>query len=193
MGIFNNVMQKKSLASEMDALQDILKGKLTTLPEKHSGEGIFFTSKAAGIFTIQSSHKKIIFNGLMDEIFVKDIKNVIGTKIDFSISLDSKKELADVFRQYTDDAFGFSKTKVTVKLYKQGVEYISRSQARRILTGLEKFKTIMLDFKDVKLVGQGFADEVFRIWKRHHPEINIVFQNADENVGFMIKRALAGE
>jgi len=189
MGIFNNIMRKKSLADEMDAIQALLKGKVTTLPEKHTGEGIFFTSKAAGIFIIQSSHKKVIFNGLIDEIFIKDIKNVIGTKINFSISLDSKKELEDIFRQYTDDVFGFSKTKVTVKLYRQGTEYISRSQARRILVGLEKFKTIMLDFKDIKVVGQGFADEVFRVWKARHPEINIIFQNADANVSFMIKRA----
>jgi len=71
------------------------------------------------------------------------------------------------------------------------VEYISRSQARRILVGLEKFKTIMLDFKDVKVVGQGFSDEVFRIWKMRHPEINIISQNVNENVNFMIKRAQA--
>ncbi len=191
MGILNNIVRKKSFASEMDALQDLLKGKLTTLPEKHSGEGIFFTSKVAGMFVIQSSHKKIIFDNMVDEIFVKDIKNMIGTKIMFSISLDSTKELEDIFRKYTDDVFGFSKTKVTIKLYKQGVEYISRSQARRILVGLEKFKTIMLDFKDVKVVGQGFADEVFRIWKMRHPEINIISQNVNENVNFMIKRAQA--
>ena len=191
MGIFNNIMRKKSLSSEMEALQDLLKGKLTTLPEKHSGEGIFFTSKVAGMFIIQSSHKKIIFDNMVDEISVRDIKNVIGTKIMFSISLDSTKKLEDIFRKYTDDIFGFSKTKVTIKLYKQGVEYISRSQARRILVGLEKFKTIMLDFKDVKVVGQGFSDEVFRIWKMRHPEINIISQNVNENVNFMIKRAQA--
>ncbi|GAH25948.1 unnamed protein product, partial [marine sediment metagenome] len=43
-GIFNNIMNKKGLSSEMDAIQDLLKGKQTTAPSYHSGEGIFFTS-----------------------------------------------------------------------------------------------------------------------------------------------------
>ena len=72
-----------------------------------------------------------------------------------------------------------------------GTEYISRSQARRILGGLDKFRTVILDFKNVKTVGQGFADEVFRVWKRHYPNIDIVTKNANENITFMIKRALA--
>ncbi|MFH1395207.1 MAG: DUF4325 domain-containing protein [Candidatus Omnitrophota bacterium] len=188
-GIFNNIMEKKNLINEMEAIQDLLKGKLTTIPEKHSGEGIFFTSKVASFFLIQSSCKKVIFDNLMNEVLVKDSKATFGTKIKFSISLDSKTKIEDIFKQYTEDDLGFSKTKVTVKLYKQGVEYISRSQARRVLTGLDKFKTIILDFKDVRFVGQGFADEVFRVWKLHYPEIDITFENADENVSFMIKRA----
>ncbi|MBU0683342.1 MAG: DUF4325 domain-containing protein [Candidatus Omnitrophota bacterium] len=188
-GIFNNIMKKKSLTNEMSAIQDLLKGKLTTIPEKHSGEGIFFTSKVASFFSIQSSCKKVIFDNFMNEVLVKDARETFGTKIRFSISLDSKTKIEDIFKQYTEDDLGFSKTKVTIKLYKQGTEYISRSQARRVLTGLDKFKTIILDFKDVKLVGQGFADEVFRVWKLRYPGIDITFENADENVSFMIKRA----
>jgi len=67
--------------------------------------------------------------------------------------------------------------------------FISRSQARRVLTGLEKFKEITLDFSDVETIGQGFADEVFRVWKNNHPDIKINYQNTNENILFMIKRA----
>lgn len=52
MGIFNNIRKKKNLASNMEAIQNLLKGKETTAPKAHSGEGIFFTSKAADILTI---------------------------------------------------------------------------------------------------------------------------------------------
>jgi hypothetical protein len=69
------------------------------------------------------------------------------------------------------------------------VDYVSRSQARRILAGLEKFKTIELDFKDVKTIGQAFADEIFRIWQAGHKEVRFKIQNANENVMLMIKRA----
>jgi len=189
-GIFDNIMQKRNLHSRMEAIQDLLKGKQSTAPEAHSGEGIFFTSKAAEVFTLQSSCKKLIFNNLLNDIFIKDIKPRVGTKATFSISLSSKKLLANIFKQYTDDSFEFSKTRVTVKLYKMGSEYISRSQARRILSGLNKFKTIMLDFKDVKVAGQGFVDEVFRVWKLRYPYIAISPKNANENIKFMINRAL---
>lgn len=187
-GIFNNIMKKKNLNNIMEAIQDLLKGKLSTLSEAHSGEGIFFTSKAADTFIIQSSNKKIVFSNLIEELFIKDIKNINGTKINFSIGFDSKRDLREIFKKYTDGALEFNKTEVTIKLYKIDTEYISRSQARRVLSGLDQFKTIMLDFKDINTLGQGFADEVFRVWRNQHPEINIVTKNANDNVSFMINR-----
>jgi len=190
-GIFNNIMKKRKLNNTMEAVQDLLKGKQSTAPEIHSGEGIFFTSKAADIFTIQSGHKKILFNNLLEDIFVKDIKNVAGTKVFFSIGFDSKKKLNDIFKKFTDDAFSFSKTEVKVKLYKAGVDHISRSQARRIISGLDKFKKIILDFENVDTVGQGFADEIFRVWQSRNARVKIEAANANENIRFMINRARA--
>ncbi|GAI71454.1 unnamed protein product, partial [marine sediment metagenome] len=35
--------------------------------------------------------------------------------------------------------------------------------ARRVLTGLENFKTIILDFREIDTIGQAFADEIFRV------------------------------
>ncbi|MCK5306718.1 MAG: DUF4325 domain-containing protein [Candidatus Omnitrophica bacterium] len=188
-GIFNNIRRKKKLGSEMDAIQDLLKGKQTTAPNEHSGEGIFFTSKAADFLNIQSSRKKLIFNNVLDDIFIRDIKSVNGTKVSFLINFSATQTLRNIFKNYTDSSFKFNKTEVTVKLYKGAAGYISRSQARRIISGLEKFKKIMLDFEDVKTVGQGFADEIFRVWKAKHPKIIISLVNANENVQFMINRA----
>ncbi len=37
--------------------------------------------------------------------------------------------------------------------------------------GLDKFKVIVLDFKGVKTIGQGFADELFRVFMQNYPEI----------------------
>ena len=188
-GIFNNIMAKKNLNTEMEAIQDLLKGKQTTDPKRHSGEGIFFTSKAADIFSIQSSGKKIIFDNTLKDFFVKNASEIKGTKINFEISAISKRELNEIFREFSEDAFEFNKTKVKVDLFEIDDKYISRSQARRILAGLEKFKKIILDFKNVETIGQGFADEVFRVWKINHPDKKIEYQNANENVLFMIKRS----
>lgn len=188
-GIFNNIMKKKRLGTTIEAIQDLLKGKETTEPAAHSGEGIFFTSKIADLLTIKSFEKKLVFDNARQDIYVKDVKPVRGTRVDFVLGLRSKKKLVDLFDKYTDESFQFSKTEVKVKLYHQDVDYVSRSQARRILTGLEKFKTIELDFKDVKTIGQAFADEVFRIWQTQHKDVKFVIKDANENIMIMIKRA----
>jgi anti-sigma regulatory factor (Ser/Thr protein kinase) len=189
-GIFNNIMQKKHLASELEAIQDLLKGKQTTAPEAHSGEGIFFTSKVADKLIIHSSNRKLIFDNKLEDVFVRSAKKRQGTRVYFALSLNAKRNLSDVFRQYTDESYEFSRTRVAVNLYKMDTEYISRSQARRILVGLDKFKTVILDFEGIETIGQAFADEVFRIWQRHHPKIKIIPQHANENIDFMIKRVL---
>lgn len=190
-GIFNNIVRKKRFNDDMEAIQNLMKGKLTTASESHSGEGIFFTSKVADKLILQGVRKKLIFDNLINDIFIKGVKkNAIGTKVFFSISVDSKRELSAVFKEYTDESVEFNKTEVKVKLYKAGPEYVSRSQARRILSGLGKFKTILLDFDGVETIGQGFADEVFRIWKQNYPDVKIIPSNANKNVQFMIERAV---
>jgi len=190
-GIFKNIIKKRKLKNELEAIQDLLKGKQTTMPEEHTGEGIFFTSKAADKLIIHGSNKKLIFDNILKDIFIEDIKLIKGTKIKFEIAKNSKKNLNSLFRKYSGNAFEFSKTKVIVDLYKIDNAYISRSQARRVLSGLDKFKTITLDFKGVKTIGQAFADEVFRVWQNHHQNIEIIYKNAGKNVLFMIKRALS--
>lgn len=188
-GIFNNIKENKQLDSNMDAIQELLKGKETTAPELHSGEGIFFTSKIADSLTIKSFGKKLVFDNVGQDIYIKDIRSAKGTKVDFVLNVKSKKTLSVLFNQYTDESFSFSKTGVQVKLYRQDVDYVSRSQARRILAGLEKFQTVEFDFKDVETVGQAFADEVFRVWQTAHQDIKLTIKNANENIMLMIKRA----
>jgi hypothetical protein len=192
-GIFKNIMQKKSLRSSLEAIQDLLKGKETTAPAFHSGEGIFFTSKVGDLLKIRSFEKKLIFDNRIRDIYIEDLKRpVIGTKVFFSIGVAAKTELAGVFGQFTDDSLEFSKTAVKVKLFRSGVEYISRSQARRLVTGLDRFKVVELDFTGVGTIGQGFADEIFRVWHSRHPDIEIIPLSTRENVDFMIKHVVGG-
>ena len=69
----------------------------------------------------------------------------------FTISLASKREANDIFHKYTDmgegSDYGFDRTEVKVKLYTREGSYVSRSQARRVLVGLNKFESIIMDFK----------------------------------------------
>lgn len=185
-GIFNHILKKRGLANEYEVIQELLKGKLTTAPEAHSGEGIFFTSKVADKLIIKSSNKKLIYDNILNDIFVDRCKNIQGTEVEFLISNNSTKELQEIFQQYTGEEYEFSKTNVKIELYKSGATYISRSQARRVISGLEKFKEVVFDFKNVTTIGQGFADEVFRVWQNRYPKIKLIVQNSNENVQFMI-------
>jgi len=191
-GVFRNVMKDRGLKSELEAMQDLLKGKTTTQPKSHSGEGIFFTSKAADQYELESYGYQLVVDNNINDVFFNKVKaDKRGTKVSFIISTDSARHLNDVFKQYTskvDSGSGFDKTEIKVKLYTIGGVYVSRSQARRILAGLEKFKSIILDFEKVPMVGQAFSDEVFRVFKNRHPAIKIKSANMNEAVKFMIDR-----
>lgn len=190
MGIFRNIMRQHGLQSELEAIQGLLKGKQTTSPEHHSGKGIFFTSKAADLMVIKSSRKRLIFDNRKEDIFVKDVNHKQGTTVEFLVSRGSKRELSDIFTRYTGESYEFGTTEATVNLYIEGGNYVSRSQGRRIMHGVEKFKKIILDFKGVETIGQGFADEVFCVWQQQHKDIKIEYKNANENTEFMIKHIL---
>lgn len=190
-GVFRKVMKKKKLQSEIDAIQDLLKGKTTTSPQAHSGEGIFFTSKIADLFILESFGYRLRVDNTLPDVFIEEVpEQKRGTRVTFQLDDKSKKHLNDVFKKYQTDPseYAFDKTEVKVKLYTMGTIYLSRSQARRILSGLEKFKSIVLDFDKVPTVGQAFADEIFRVFQARHPEISIKPINMVETVEFMIKR-----
>lgn len=195
-GVFRNVMQNRSLNSEYEAMQDLLKGKATTAPKAHSGEGIFFTSKAGDKFILESfGYKMIVDNLAKDVFFEKQKRSTSGTRVTFEVLLTSKKHAIDIFNKYqvNPDDFEFNKTEIQVKLYTIGTVHVSRSQARRILSGLEKFEAVVLDFDKVPTVGQAFADEIFRVFQNKHPKIKLIPLNMNEPVEFMVKRAGANK
>lgn len=190
-GVFKNVMEKLKLKSEYDAINEILKGKTTTQPRAHSGEGIFFTSKIADKFHINSRGFKLIVDNKIQDVFINTTnKPFLGSEVFFEIETTSKKHLSDIFREYQSNpnTYAFDKTKITVKLYTLGTIYMSRSQARRILSNLDKFDHIILDFKDVPTIGQAFADEIFRVYKNSRPDVKIETVNTNDNIDFMIGR-----
>ena len=190
-GVFRNVMKKRGLKSEFEAMQDLLKGKTTTAPKAHSGEGIFFTSKSADRFVLESFERRMVVDNLIHDVFFEEHKpSKRGTRVIFSIAKNSERHLIDVFKKFQSDLDeqAFDRTEIHVRLFIMGTVYVSRSQARRILTGLEKFKSVILDFDRVPSVGQAFADEIFRVFKIKHPQITITPVNMNEAVQFMIGR-----
>ncbi len=196
-GIFRKIRNALNLADDRESALHLSKGKFTTDPENHTGEGIFFTSRAFEHFHITTKAMAYIRNNYEEDWFLETEKGSkdLGTALLMIISRNSKRKLQDIFEEFTEeDADGmpkFDKTNFIVALSKLGDErYVSRSQARRIVLGLEKFKHVVLDFKGISTVGQGFVDEVFRVFQSKHPKIKITYNNANDDVQFMIERSL---
>jgi hypothetical protein len=194
-GAFRNVMKKRKLQSELEAIQDVLKGKVTTMPELHSGQGIFFTSRAGEEFILDSFGYRLIINNKIQDIFLQEIKGAKmkqGTKVTFKLSTESNRHLKEVFDEFSNidegSNFGFDKTEIKIKLYLRTGIHISRSQARRVLVGLDNFRIVVLDFDKVPMIGQSFADEIFRVFHNKYPKIKISAINMNEAVKFMIDR-----
>jgi hypothetical protein len=58
-----------------------------------------------------------------------------------------------------------------------------------VLANLEKFRSVVLDFSGVEEIGQGFADEIFRVWKASHPAIKLEAVSMSAPVSFLVRRA----
>jgi hypothetical protein len=110
-------------------------------------------------------------------------------RVSFAIQRSSRLRLETVFGEFAPEAydFQFQKTAVLVKLLQR--DYVARSEAKRLVANLEKFSEIVLDFRDVTSVGQGFADELFRVFARRHPSIRIATENTSPAVDAMIRHA----
>ena len=177
MGLFFSIYDKYKLPDENSAVGELIKGKTTTMREKHTGEGIFFTSKVADTMFFRSHKIKLYFDNQKNDIFIKEMKNIQGTEVFFKVKKRTRKKLEDIFSIFAPEEFDykFEKTRAMVKLFQK--EYVSRSEARRLHHGLDKFKVIILDFKGVRSIGQGFADELFRVFMQNYPEITIEVVN----------------
>jgi hypothetical protein len=187
-GIFKNIKTKFKLPDEKDALLELAKGKRTTDKTQHSGQGIFFASKVFDDFMIISG--EIIFGsnpGKSNQAKMNKPKS--STLVYMRLANNSNRQLKTVFDEFSTEIPGdFDKTVVPVRLANSD-DLMSRSQARRILSGLELFKEVILDFKDIVYIGQAFADEIFRVFSNMNPNTSIKAQNANTEVKNMINRA----
>jgi anti-sigma regulatory factor (Ser/Thr protein kinase)/biotin operon repressor len=191
-GIFKKIQSALQLHDERYAVLELAKGKLTTDPERHSGQGIFFTSRMFDEFAILSgsvyfSHE---FNKAENWILERDEHQLV-TNVFMKLNNNTSRTSRQVFDSFSSgDDYAFTKTVVPVRLAQYGDEkLVSRSQAKRLLAGVGKFKVVVFDFSGVEAVGQAFADEVFRVFKKQHSEIQLMSLNAGQDVAQMISRA----
>jgi STAS-like domain of unknown function (DUF4325)/MerR family regulatory protein len=190
-GAFERLRQGLHLASEFEAVQELSKGKRTTDPARHRGEGIFFTSKAADIFRLTSSGVRWTIDNLRHDMALGAVAPAQGTSVLCQVDPQTDRVLADLFKEFTHD-HAFVRTRPVVKLFEIGATFVSRSEARRLLNGLAAdFETVEVDFAGVTDVGQGFVDELLRVWPGMHPGKSVVPLHMNPAVEFMIERGLS--
>ena len=192
-GIFKRIAQALSLQDIRFALLELSKGKFTTDPLHHSGEGIFFVSRMCDQFSIFANDLHYYhaasrsFDVLEDEVATGEL----GTDVRMWLSHETSRTMKEVFDEYASDStFAFDKTIVPVRLARIGTEnLVSRSQAKRLISRFDQFRVVALDFEDVGEIGQAFADELFRVFAQSHPSVSLLTMNTSEQVNLMIGRA----
>lgn len=192
-GVFNVLKSFFGLESNYESITELLKGKRTTDRANHAGEGLYFSMRLADNFVIEANNILLQYVSSQDDYTYHSIdeNNNSGTKIYFEIELNSNRKVTEVFNRYTNEDFQFVRDRpFHVEPYTIAPTglLVSRSEAKRFIQGARDSESIIVDFKNAKSIGQGFADELFRVWATKHPSVTIYFK-ADEDVERMIIRA----
>jgi anti-sigma regulatory factor (Ser/Thr protein kinase) len=180
-GLFQRIAQTFSIESPQLAMLELSKGKLTTQPHRHTGQGLFFTSKLADVFDLHAN--EVAFQqrdwdggGWHPQRALKRQ----GTSVYASFSLDTPRTLEAVRKAYSLDGFGVELDRTVVPLRvitSQSAGLESRAQARRVAMRLHEFRRAELDFDGVREIGHAFADELFRVLARETPRLELVALN----------------
>ena len=187
-GIFEKIQSYFGLPALEDAVGELFKGKLTTDSAHHSGEGIFFSSRLADEFVIFSSGLIFTHNRFENDQLENELPTN-GTIVRMTLSNFSKKHAMDVFAQYADADSGFSKTQIPLRQYFES-NPVSRSQAKRLCSRLDRFKEVTLDFTGLDWIGQGFAHQLFVVFQNEHPDIRLLPVGMSEDVEKMVQHVL---
>jgi hypothetical protein len=190
-GAFRHVRERLELPDDLAALQQLSKGRETTAPDRHSGEGIFFTSKAVDRFELDANQLRwIVDNGRGDQA-IGDAPEHAGTRVRCDLDPAAQLTLEEVFAPYIDEeTLRFDRTVVSLTLFETEGRFVSRAEAKRLGTRLDRFREAVLDFSGIDEVGLAFVDELFRVWAGEHPETRLVPINVSPAVERVVRRAI---
>lgn len=177
-GLFRRIAQDFSIDNPTLAMLELSKGKLTSAPERHSGHGLFFTSRLGDVFDVHANTAAFQCRSWERRSWRAGRPAAkAGTSVYLAISLDTKRTLDAVQREHSADraGYGFERTVVPLHLATgDGVMLLSRADAKRVASGLPKFRRAEIDFDGISDIGHGFADELFRVFQRQHPALELV-------------------
>ncbi len=171
-GLFQRVAQAFDIHDPQQAMFELSKGKLTSQPERHSGHGLFFTSRLADIFDIHTAPAAFQYRPWGSRQWQSARPAATGgTTVYLAIALDTARTLDAVLHAHSasGQGLGFERTRVPLQLLADHGALASRAEARRVAQRLGAFQQADIDFSGLDDVGHGFADELFRVFGRAHP------------------------
>jgi anti-sigma regulatory factor (Ser/Thr protein kinase) len=179
-GLFDRIAGSFALDDPVLAMLELSKGKLTSQPQCHSGHGLFFSSRLADVFDIHANRSAFQHRAWESQAWRPGKASAAntrpGTAIYLAIALDTPRTLDAVLRAHSDTGAGydFARTRVPLHLIADQDALLSRADARRASLRLAQFARAELDFAGVAHIGHGFADELFRVYAREHPGVELL-------------------
>jgi anti-sigma regulatory factor (Ser/Thr protein kinase) len=186
-GVFASLRASRHLDDDFQAIGELSKGKQTSDPDHHAGLGIFFTSRLVDRFVLSSGHFSWTIDRVRGDFAIAELDRARrGTLVHCEIRRDTTMTLNEVVAAHSDPiTHKLDRTTLRVELFEQG-DFVSRTEAKLIGARLEGWGVVELDFSGIESIGQGFADELFRVWARAHPETLLVPSNTNRAVAAMI-------
>lgn len=181
-GLFDRIGQCFGIEDPALATLELAKGKLSSQPERHSGRGLFFTARLADVLDIHANRhafQRRAWDG--GRWHATRAAGERGTSVFVGIALDTPRRVDAVLRSHsrTGEGYTFELTQVPLQLLTgPGVGLESRAQGRAAAGQLARFARAEIDFAGIAAVGHGFADELFRVFARAHPDTELVPVNA---------------
>ena len=180
-GVLSKVTKHFSLENKRHAVLELSKGKMTTDPSHHSGDGLFFVSRLFDRFILESSGlgwKHNLENGKWS---VTPVNRKKGTSVFLEINTLSNRSLKNTLKEYSvNGRMIFNRTCIPVLLSRLDSEHLfSRSQAKRLTQNLDGYKNICFDFTGLDMVSHSFADEIFRVYQKEKPHQKLEWKNSN--------------
>lgn len=192
-GVFANICRAFGIEDAQHAMLELSKGRLTSQPEQHTGRGLFFSSQLADVFDIHANNTAFQRRAWESAGWQPGRPMPRqGSSIYMAIALDTQRTLDQVLEAWSMDGSGieFDQTVIALRLLAgPGQALDSRAQARRVAARLPQFKRAEINFDGVSDVGHGFTDELFRVFARAHPQVELLPTHMTPRTAALIKSA----
>lgn len=194
-GLFRRIEESFDITEPAFAMLELAKGRLTSQPGRHCGQGLVVTSQLADVFDLRANAAAFqrrewataSWQGMPVQAALADRP---GTSVYLAIALDTARTLDSVQRAQSADAcsLAFDRTRVPLRLVASGAmpALASRADARRVAARLAAFRRAEIDFSGLGEVGHAFAHELFSVYRREHPEVELVAVGAAPPVAEML-------